>query len=92
MLKYIVNFLSMYSQYIVPDSFNNLIDFYHFRSLDINTLIGNVGGYIGLLIGFSICDVPILIIRISQELENIHKIKGYFHTKLNTISLKLLKK
>ena len=62
-----------------------------FRSLDINTLIGNVGGYIGLLIGFSICDVPILLQRFSKELMKIHDIRNYLQVKYSVIGLKLEK-
>ena len=40
-----------------------------FRALDINTLIGNVGGYIGLLIGVSISDLPILLHEVYQEIK-----------------------
>ena len=42
----------------------------YFRALDINTLIGNVGGYIGLLIGVSISDLPLILHQVYLEIKH----------------------
>ena len=43
----------------------------YFRALDINTLVGNVGGYIGLLIGVSISDMPLILQQTYKEIMHI---------------------
>ena len=35
--------------------------FPHFRAIDIQALIGNVGGYIGLFLGYSFLQIPTLV-------------------------------
>ena len=39
----------------------------HFRAIDIQALIGNVGGYIGLVLGYSFLQIPSLIIFIVTQ-------------------------
>ena len=39
------------------------LDFY-FRAIDIQALIGNVGGYIGLCLGYSILQIPDFVVFI----------------------------
>ena len=36
----------------------------HFRAIDIQALIGNIGGYIGLCLGYSILQIPQFIVLI----------------------------
>ena len=53
-------------------SYNSYLEpIWNFRALDVNTLIGNIGGYVGLLIGVSISDFPILVQQISQKSQKI---------------------
>ena len=39
----------------------NKKSFLHFRAIDFQALIGNIGGYIGLLLGYSLLQIPDLI-------------------------------
>ena len=43
-----------------------------FRAIDVHALIGNVGGYIGLCLGYSLLHVPKLIE------ENYMKLQSYY--------------
>ena len=45
---------------------------YIYRSIDSHTLIGNIGGYIGLCLGYNFLQVPALIAIVSKAF------KGYF--------------
>ena len=47
-----------------------------FRSIDSHTLIGNIGGYIGLCLGYNFLQVPALIAIVSKA------IKGYFKSQM----------
>ena len=44
-----------------------------FRAIDINGLIGNIGGYIGLCLGYSILQIPeflnVLMINIKRKVK-----------------------
>ena len=46
-------------------SFNNIFNI--FRALNFNTLVGNIGGYVGLLVGVSITQIPDIILHIYQS-------------------------
>ena len=35
-----------------------------YRAIDVNSLIGNIGGYIGLCLGYSLLQVPLFIKKI----------------------------
>ena len=45
---------------------------YIYRSIDSHTLIGNIGGYIGLCLGYNFLQVPALIAIVLKAF------KGYF--------------
>ena len=45
-------------------------EFLLFRAIDIQGLIGNVGGYIGLLLGYSFLQIPNFIILIVLRAKN----------------------
>ena len=38
------------------------------RALDAHALIGNLGGYIGLLLGFSVLQLPELLLHLGKTL------------------------
>ena len=38
------------------------------RAIDINSLIGNIGGYIGLCLGYSLLQIPLFIKKILTKL------------------------
>ena len=40
------------------------------RAIDIQSLIGTVGGYIGLFLGYSVLQIPIAIMAIVKRLKN----------------------
>ena len=42
----------------------NIFHFPHFRAIDIQDLIGNVGGYIGLFLGYSFLQIPEFMILV----------------------------
>ena len=79
----------MYIELLSEFFIKTLLDSYlgplsYFRALDINTLIGNIGGYVGLLIGVSISDLPILLQRIAQESQQVIEVgKMIFQSKCN---------
>ena len=72
-------------EFVIKASFDSYLGHIsYFRSLDVNTLIGNVGGYVGLLIGVSISDLPVLIKRIAQESQQVIEVgKIIFQSKSN---------
>ena len=43
---------------------------YDFRAIDIETLIGTIGGYIGLLLGYSILQVPSILSKARKRCKN----------------------
>jgi hypothetical protein len=43
-----------------------------FRAIDINSLIGNIGGYVGLLLGVSILQVPNLLLQLLGNVVNFY--------------------
>ena len=47
-----------------------------FRAFDVQALVGNISGYIGLCLGYSLLQIPELVIMIFC------KAKGYFLMKL----------
>ena len=47
------------------------------RAIDVNGLIGNIGGYSGLLLGYSLLQIPEFITWV------IFKFKRYFDTSAN---------
>ena len=44
-----------------------------FRAIDINVLIGNIGGYVGLLLGFSILQAPDLLMQLFGTWKRFYK-------------------
>ena len=38
------------------------------RAIDINSLIGNIGGYIGLCLGYSLLQIPLFIKKMITKL------------------------
>ena len=59
-------------QYLV--SYNKETHF-HFRAIDFQALIGNIGGYIGLCLGYSILQVPDFLLGIVSKIKKyvLHK-------------------
>ena len=55
----------------------NKKSFLHFRAIDFQALIGNIGGYIGLLLGYSLLQIPEFITWV------MFKFKRYFDTSAN---------
>ena len=45
-------------------------DIVHFRDLDAHALIGNLGGYVGLLLGFSILQLPNILRNLFKNMHN----------------------
>ena len=41
-----------------------------FRAIDINALIGTIGGYIGLFLGYSILQIPDFVIQVMSRYSN----------------------
>ena len=61
---------------IVRQSVSNLICHIHLhRSIDGHSLIGNIGGYIGLCLGYNLLQVPALLVFVLRIL------KGYCKSK-----------
>ena len=79
-----------YTQYRRIKSFLLTI-FPHFRAIDIQALIGNVGGYIGLVLGYSLLQIPGLIISIVTQckgwLSHIRAQGGQTKTKDSTVTM-----
>jgi len=46
-----------------------LFFFLNYRAIDVNGLIGYIGGYVGLILGFSLLQIPQLISLISRHLK-----------------------
>ena len=44
------------------------IQTFHFRAISLNALVGNIGGYVGLLMGVSIAQIPHLLLHIRDYL------------------------
>ena len=42
-----------------------------FRALNINSLVGNIGGYVGLLMGVSISQIPYLLLYLRDKSNHI---------------------
>ena len=66
-----------------------------FRAIDINSLVGNIGGYIGLCLGYSILQIPIFIKKVvakwishrsSEEKEGTILSSKPVHVRTNTVS------
>ena len=45
-----------------------MVFFIIYRAIDFNTLIGNIGGYVGLLLGVSILQAPTLMVQLFGNL------------------------
>ena len=45
-----------------------IVQFFHFRAITLNALVGNIGGYVGLLMGVSIAQIPYLFLHIRDYL------------------------
>jgi hypothetical protein len=43
------------------------------RALDINSLIGNIGGYVGLLLGVSILQISHLLLQFCVNIDKLYK-------------------
>ena len=48
--------------------FSRIFSNLNFRAVDVQALIGNVGGYIGLCLGYSIWQLPNLLLFIYQKI------------------------
>ena len=49
------------------DKVNNkcmFILYYNFRALDVHSLIGYIGGYVGLLLGISVLQIPGILLTV----------------------------
>ena len=66
-----------------------------FRAIDINSLVGNIGGYIGLCLGYSILQIPIFIKKVvakwtshsaSEEKKGTILSSKPVHVRTNTVS------
>ena len=44
----------------------------HFRAIDIHSLIGNIGGYVGLLLGVSILQIPSLVLQVVRKMKRVY--------------------
>ena len=44
----------------------------YYRAIDINSLIGNSGGYVGLLLGVSILQVPSLLLQVVKKVKQVY--------------------
>ena len=42
---------------------------FNFRAINEQSLVGNIGGYLGLFMGYSILQLPVLIHAILKKLE-----------------------
>lgn len=51
-------------------------DTIYFRYFDVQALVGNISGYMGLCLGYSLLQIPELIVLI------FHKLKGYCFWKI----------
>ena len=51
-----------------------MYDLFHLikRAIDINSLIGNIGGYVGLLLGMSILQIPTLLGQLFRNLMKVY--------------------
>ena len=45
-----------------------LIYLSYFRAITVNALVGNIGGYVGLLMGVSISQIPYFFLHIREYL------------------------
>ena len=39
------------------------------RSIDAHSLVGNIGGYVGLLLGFSIVQIPDILLQAYKKVQ-----------------------
>ena len=44
--------------------------YFMFRAIDVNALIGTIGGYIGLFLGYSILQIPDFVIQVMSRYSN----------------------
>ena len=51
------------------------IAFLFYRAIDINALIGTIGGYIGLFLGYSLLQFPNLVIIFAKKIKE-YDLKG----------------
>ena len=49
-----------------------------YRSIDVHSLIGNIGGYIGLCLGYNLLQVPALITTVLRILKDYFKSQKFF--------------
>ena len=45
--------------------------YYNFRALDVHSLIGYIGGYVGLLLGISILQLPGILISVLGRINQV---------------------
>ena len=50
------------------DRIEMIVQFFHFRAITLNALVGNIGGYVGLLMGVSIAQIPYLFLYLRKYL------------------------
>ena len=63
--KTIDNSWDVYINY--PEDVKTIIQF---KEIDVHSLIGNVGGYLGLLTGYAVIQIPNLLISINKFFSN----------------------
>ena len=63
------------NQDISVSCFIKYLEHFHFREVDFQALIGNIGGYIGLCLGYSLLQVPDFLLVLVSQIKNyiLHK-------------------
>ena len=51
---------------------------FFYRSIDSNTLIGNIGGYIGICLGYNLLQAPALITTVLRLSKDYFKLQKFF--------------
>ena len=65
-----------------------IYDIHFHRSIDVHSLIGNIGGYIGLCLGYNLLQVPALLVFVLRILKEYYKSKKIIkNTNYNSKSL-----
>ena len=64
-------FTNFFNTLTFNSAFNAHKNIFYFRALNINSLVGNIGGYVGLLMGVSISQLPYFILQAHDYLKNV---------------------